>query len=305
MGKSILVVLLCLSVGVFGFTVGRFTDVGNFGGKTFHRGQMVTEGLSKLNDQEKEIATRMVRGTDVVAKKVVEALGPAAKDEQKFKSMLEQLDKDPMRVLQMAAMRGQKPPAQEEDPNKVWKVEPGNVPTKGPENAPITLVEFSEFQCPFCARGYAVTKQLEEKYPGKIRFQFVSKILPMHKKAPGAHAAAYAAWAQNKFWEFHDLAFQNQKDLSDEKYLEWAKQIGLDMNQFKADLAVEKHQAEFDRLEKVSNDLEVRGTPTFFINGRKIRGARPLETFTEVIDKLLAEGSGAPAAPAAPAAPQG
>jgi protein-disulfide isomerase len=130
-------------------------------------------------------------------------------------------------------------------------------------------------------------KELEAKYPGKIKFQYVSKMLPFHQKAPAAHAAAYAAWKQNKFWEFNDLAFANQKDLTEEKYLEWAKSLGLDLAKFKTDMVLENYKAEFDRMEKLSNDLGVRGTPTFFVNGRKIRGARPIDAFSSVIDELL------------------
>lgn len=284
MGKTILYILLALSVGVFGFTIGRYTDVLNVGGETFRNGKIVPS-LGSLSDPERQVAKSIIQSSDAISKKFVGAVGEAAKDEKKFAKVMESFEKDPLRTLSIAARSPQREP--EEDPNKVWTFETGDVPTKGPADAPITIVEFSDFQCPFCSKGHATMKELEAKYPGKIKFQYVSKMLPFHQKAPAAHAAAYAAWKQNKFWEFNDLAFANQKDLTEEKYLEWAKSLGLDLVKFKTDMALENYKAEFDRMEKLSNDLGVRGTPTFFVNGRKIRGARPIDAFTSVIDELL------------------
>jgi protein-disulfide isomerase len=284
--KNILYVLLAVSFIVFGFTLGRFTDVGNVGGKTFARGKMVPN-MDDLNSKEKQLSKAIIKKSTDMAKTVYKALGPTGEDEAKFSKFSEAFEKDPVKGLSYFN-RPQGQQKEDEDAGKIWKVETGDVPTKGPANAPITIVEFSDFQCPFCQRGYKTMKELEEKYPGKIKHLYASKILPFHKKAPMAHAAAYAAKEQGKFWEFHDMAFENQNQLGDEQYLEWAKKLGLNLNKFKKDMVLEKYQPEFDRMDKLANDLGVRGTPTFFVNGIKLRGAKPTGDFVTVIDQLLA-----------------
>ncbi|MBZ0270673.1 thioredoxin domain-containing protein [bacterium] len=289
MGKNVLFVLLALSIGIFGFTVGRFTDAGGFGGKTFKRAQIVPD-LDDLSGKERQVAIELIGASDDLAKKFVDAVGKNADDEAKWEQALKAVKGDPVRAMMITARKAAQPP--DEDEGKIWTVEPGDVPVKGPADAPITIVEFSDFQCPFCSRGYNTMKELDEKYPGKIRHFYVSKILPFHKKAPAAHAAAYAAWKQDKFWEFHDKAFDNQQQLDEPKYVEWATELGLNIEQFKKDMAVTNYEEEFARMEKLSNDLGVRGTPTFFINGRKVRGAKPTPEFVSIIDELLKEKQG-------------
>ncbi len=286
MSKNILFIFLAVSILIFGFCLGRFTDlVGSVGGKAFQLGNMVPS-LDDLSGQEKKVAKKIIKSSDKVAKAFVKALGKSAKDETRFAKVMESFDKNPARTISLAARQ----PKKEEDPNKIWKVEPGKVPVQGPEDAPIRIIEFSDFQCPFCAKAYGTINKLKEKYAGKIRHDYVTNILSFHKKAPLAHAAAYAAWEQGKFWEFHDLAYENPKDLTREAYLKWAKELGLNLKIFEKDMSVEKFQEEFDRMLKLSKEVGASGTPTFFVNGRKVRGAKPLAHFVELIDKLLAEG---------------
>ena len=135
-------------------------------------------------------------------------------------------------------------------------------------------------------------KQVWDAYPGKIKFVFKAKILEFHQKARPAHRAACAAGEQGKFWEMYDLIFSNQQDLSEETYIKYAEQLKLNVSKFKADMAGTKYDQFLDDEGKQADGLGVRGTPTFFINGRQIRGARPFEAFKAVIDDELAKKGG-------------
>jgi protein-disulfide isomerase len=114
--------------------------------------------------------------------------------------------------------------------------------------------------------------------------------LAMHKKAPAAHAASVAAQKQGKFWEMHDLIFANQREISPEKYVEWAQQLGLDMDRFRADYASAEVKAIVDADFKEAQSLGVTGTPAFFVNGRFLSGAKPFEEFATLIDAELKKG---------------
>ncbi len=121
--------------------------------------------------------------------------------------------------------------------------------------------------------------------------QIVFKHLPlrMHSKAPAAHAASEAAHRQGKFWEMHDQIFANQRALSPEKYVEYAKEIGLDVEKFKRDVVSAEVKKRVDADAKQASSLGVTGTPGFFINGRFLSGARPFASFKVLIDEELAK----------------
>lgn len=168
------------------------------------------------------------------------------------------------------------------------KLKVGDAYTKGPDNAPVTIFEFSDFQCPYCARGANTLEDVYKQYEGKVRIVYKAFPLPFHKEAPEAHRAALAAGEQGKFWEMHDLLFSDIKALKDTSVLDkYAQELGLNMEKFKAD-------KESDRLKKQVEDemaegkaVGVRGTPAFFINGTRLVGAQPLPKFKEVIDAEL------------------
>lgn len=182
--------------------------------------------------------------------------------------------------------------AQQEDPNKVYDVEIGKSYAKGPKDAPITIVDFADFECPFCGKINPTMKQIWDTYPGKIRFVFKAKILDFHKKAKLAHKAACAAGDQGKFWEMYDLIFTDQKDLSEETLIKYAEQIKLNVNKFKADMQSDKYDQFLSDEGKQADNLGVTGTPTFFVNGKKVKGARPFEDFKKIIDEELAKKGG-------------
>ena len=122
-----------------------------------------------------------------------------------------------------------------------------------------------------------------------MRIVFKHMPLSIHPKAPAAHAAAEAAHRQGKFWEMHDKIFENQKELSPEKYVDYATEIGLDVEQFKQDVSSPEVKSRIDGDTKEAQKLGARGTPAFFVNGKYMSGAKPFDSFKVIIDKELAE----------------
>jgi protein-disulfide isomerase len=173
------------------------------------------------------------------------------------------------------------------DPNRRYTVNVEGAPSLGPASAPVTLVEFSDFQCPFCSRVGPTLKQIRETYGDQVRLVFKHLPLDMHRDAPGAHAAAEAAGRQDKFWEMHDKIFENQRELNAEKYKQYATELGLDVAQFEKDVASSEVKARVDADKREAASLGATGTPSFFINGRYLSGARPFEAFKEIIDAEL------------------
>jgi protein-disulfide isomerase len=162
-------------------------------------------------------------------------------------------------------------------------------PSKGPEGAPITIVEFSDFQCPYCSKAEATVKDLLEleKYKGKIRLVYRDYPLPNHNLAPKAAEAAHCAGDQSKYWEMHDRLFAAAPKLEVTDLKAYARELKLDEGRFTKCLdSGEKSKLVADHF-KAGNDAGVRGTPAFFINGRLISGAQKLEAFTALIDAEL------------------
>jgi protein-disulfide isomerase len=168
------------------------------------------------------------------------------------------------------------------------KIDVGNAPVLGPKNAPVTIVEWSDFQCPFCGRVEPTLQQLRQEYQGKIRLAWKNQPLSFHPNAMPAAEAAMAAHEQGKFWEFHDALFKKQGQLGPELYDEIARQLGLDMNRFHASIQGHKHSAHIQADMAAGNAVGAQGTPTFFINGKKLVGAQPVEAFKQLIDAELA-----------------
>ncbi|RIK99317.1 MAG: hypothetical protein DCC71_20480 [Proteobacteria bacterium] len=190
---------------------------------------------------------------------------------------------------------GGRPPQRAEgppmpDPNKVHTVDVKDAPIRGDQNAQVTIVAFSDFQCPFCNRVNPTLAKLLETYPGKVRVAFKHMPLRIHPDAPAAHAAAEAAHRQGKFWEMYDLIFANQRELSPAKFREYAQQLGLDLAKFDKDVADAAVKQKIDADMKEADKLGVAGTPAFFINGKYLSGAQPYENFQKLVDEALAKG---------------
>ncbi|MDH5672252.1 MAG: thioredoxin domain-containing protein [Myxococcales bacterium] len=173
------------------------------------------------------------------------------------------------------------------DPKAVYKVPVGNSAAKGPADAFVTIVEFSDFQCPFCNRVNPTIKKIEETYSKDVRIVFKHNALPFHKDAQLAAEATLAAREQGKFWEMHDKLFENQKALTRADLDKYAGELKLNMAKFKAALDDNRHKAETEEDQKLARSLGASGTPSFFINGRNLRGAQPFEAFKAVIDEEL------------------
>ncbi len=170
------------------------------------------------------------------------------------------------------------------------KVEVGNAPAIGPKNAPVTIVVFSDFQCPFCSRVEPTLQQIRSEYKDKVRIAWKNQPLPFHANAMPAAEAAMAAYEQgnDKFWAMHDKFFANQSQLSPQYYDQVAQEIGLDLNKFHA--AIEGHHAQQTILADMAAGAAIGagGTPTSFVNGKKVVGALPFESFKQIIDAELA-----------------
>lgn len=171
-------------------------------------------------------------------------------------------------------------------------------PTLGPEDAPVTIVEFSDLQCPYCARISSTLKRLLHQYPGRVRWVFKHFPLRIHTDAPLAHEAALAAHGQGKFWEMHDLLLSNQGRLKRDDLMRYARQLDLDLPAFANDLDSRRLRARVLRDSVQGRSLRVDTTPTCFINGKRVVGAQPLSRFRQVIESELAEATVIP--PVAP-----
>lgn len=160
-------------------------------------------------------------------------------------------------------------------------------PAKGPANAPVTIVEFSDFQCPFCSRLTPTLKAIEEKYGDKVRIVFRQYPLPFHQNAQKAAEASLCANEQGKFWQMHDAMFANQQALEVAQLKAKAAELGLNAEQFNQCIDSGKHAAAIQADMKEGSAAGVSGTPAMFVNGRFISGAVPLEQITSVIDDEL------------------
>lgn len=159
-------------------------------------------------------------------------------------------------------------------------------PYRGPEDAKVTIVEFSDFQCPYCIKLYKVLDQLEEKYPDDIKHVFKHFPLRMHKQARLAAKAALAAGEQGKFWEMREKLYDNSRSINLDNIMKFATELELDIEQFKKSL----NDSKYERM--ISEDLidgelvDVRGTPSIYINGRIYVGKRSVEGFEAHIKNI-------------------
>ena len=160
-------------------------------------------------------------------------------------------------------------------------------PELGPKNARITVVEFSDFECPYCAQARLQINAVVQAYPRDIRLVYKQFPLSNHPHAELAAQAALAAQAQNKFWQMHDKLFENFRSLSREHMLVWAKDIGLDVTRFTADLDSGKHKKTVAKDITDGDTAGVEGTPTFFINGKHYNGQLDLASLKPILDAEL------------------
>jgi len=186
----------------------------------------------------------------------------------------------------------QQPPSQEQplkQPEAVQVSEDDDA-SLGNANAPVKIVEFSDYQCPFCARFYSDTlPDLKKNFidTGKAKFVYRDFPLSFHKEAQKAAEATECAEEQGKFWEMHDKIFENQGAIGVDSLKTYASELGLDTNQFNSCLDSGKYASEVQKDFSDGKAAGVSGTPTFFVNGKKLVGAQPYEAFEQIINQEL------------------
>lgn len=180
------------------------------------------------------------------------------------------------------------------DPEQVKKdLKMGHLPVEGNNNAKVTIVEFSDFECPFCGRFYTDTlPQLKKDYidTGKVKLYYRHYPLPFHPKAVPLALAAECANDQDAFWKMHDKIFENNATvatMTDDQIKAWAGDLGLDTASFNSCYDAKTHQKEIDEDNTAGAAVGVTGTPTFYINGKQLVGAQPFAAFKAIIDEEL------------------
>ena len=160
-------------------------------------------------------------------------------------------------------------------------------PIRGNAKAPVTIVLFSDFQCPFCARVEPTLEEAQRTYGDKVRIVWKHQPLPFHPNALPAAKAAEAAREQGKFWQMHDRLFQAQRELSPDAYERIARELGLDLRRFQESVKGGKAQTRIDEDQRLAARIGAQATPTMFVNGEKVEGAVPFATLKAVIDRKL------------------
>jgi protein-disulfide isomerase len=164
---------------------------------------------------------------------------------------------------------------------------PAGTPATGPENAPVTIVEFTDYQCPYCHRAQGTIDEVMRRYAGKVRLVHMEFPLDGHPGAVPAARAARCAGEQGKFWEFHRSLMTAPGALDEAGLKGRAASLGLGAGPFASCLSSDRHDAAIQASAEQGASLGVTGTPAYFVNGRLISGARPFESFAEIIDQEL------------------
>ena len=246
--------------------------VGADGTPTFFINGKIISGAMPLEMFKSVIDEQIKRADDLLKKGV--------KQEKLYQALVEENVKAAGGSARLAA-----PPADQK-----YEVEVGNAPVRGPKNAPVTIVEFSDFQCPYCGRVEPTLKQVMDAYKGKVRIAWKNQPLSFHPEAYPAAEAAMAAYEQgnDKFWAMHDRLFEKQNELSPVLYQQIARDIGIDFHKWKTSFDLHNTGRAIQADVEAGNALGANGTPTFFINGKKLVGAMPFESFKQIIDAELA-----------------
>lgn len=269
--NNVVVILLVVLIGVMA-GIGLLTGINN----------AVGVALSPLNAKLAEITMRQKS----IEEKLNAGGGNSSVSLAAIQSELSQI-RDKINSVGGNAPQPQQPPA--EDMNKVYALDPGVSSILGNKNAPVTITEFSDFQCPFCSRFYSVIKDVLGAYPDKVRVVIKNFPLPFHPNARPAAKLAMAANEQGKFQGMMEALLNNGGDVSDAKIKEYTKSLGLDYDKLMADYKNKDAQWEKQIQDdmQLAGSSDVRGTPTFYLNGRKTN-SRDLASFKSQIDSILA-----------------
>jgi protein-disulfide isomerase len=215
----------------------------------------------------REIVLQVIKDNPALIQKVLNDYSRAQRQAQKEKNEIRQLETS--------------------FKDRITDIQIGSSPTQGPRDAQITIFAFQDFECPFSQRGAKTLKPLLKQYSGKVRLVFKNKPLTFHQHAAAAAKAALAAHLQGRFWEYHDLLFENSSRLGEEVFLQLAKELDLDIDKFNTDRNSETVEDLLNSDTAEADKLGLRGTPTFVINGVVVTGARSLSYFNNIIKRLL------------------
>jgi protein-disulfide isomerase len=246
----------------------------------------VTVELQRVRTAQNELQTRVEQleqqesVADAQAQHEVDSLVGGLTDVARRLVVLEE---------QAAKRDKERPTFGKPDPAAVYHVTVGDSHVKGPVDALVTIVMWTDYQCPYCARVQATLSQLEEAYGRDVRFVHKHNPLGFHPQAMPAAIAAEAAGRQGKFWPMNGLLFEHQKELSPEQYRRLAKKLRLKLRRFDEDLEDPKLRERVVAEQTQGMMLGARGTPAFFVNGRFLSGAQPFENFKKLIDEELAK----------------
>ncbi len=267
--------------------------------------ELISEQLLEKEAKSKNVTTEQLVATEITAKvtEPTDAEIQKVYDDNKAQLQGQTLEQVKPRIVEflkqqkgaerqqayLSELKGKYKTTVALKPPKV-EVSTAGRPSRGPEQAPITIVEFSDYECPFCKRAEPTVKKVLETYGDKVRLVYRHFPLEFHATArPAAEASACAA-AQGKFWEYHDKLFASP-DLSDAKLKALAGEVGLDQAKFDECFAKKQFKADIDKDMADASSVGVTGTPAFFINGRMLSGAQPFEKFKEIIDDELSRSS--------------
>lgn len=255
--------------------------------------EAAARGVTVEQFQQAEIVDKVQQPTDVEIKTVFdenkEQLGEATIEQVK-PQIVEFLLRQSTQKRQQALIEElkKKYPTKVSLKPPVVNVAVGSSPTKGNPKAPVTIVEFSDYECPFCKRAEPTLAKVLTTYgPDKVRLAYRNFPLPFHANARPAAEAAGCAAEQNKFWEYHEKLMA-ATDLTPETFKKLASEVGIDQKKFDECLAAKKFADAIEKDIAAGQEAGVNGTPAFFINGRMIDGAQPFEKFKEIIDEELA-----------------
>lgn len=162
-----------------------------------------------------------------------------------------------------------------------------NDPVRGSTGVKVTIVEFSDFQCPYCGNVEPTLRKVLDSYGDKVKLVYKNYPLPSHENAENAALTALCAKEQGKYWEYHDKLFENQESLKADDLKKYAADLGLNTQDFNSCLENKKYKSQIETDVVEANRVGVRGTPAFFINGRSLYGAQPFEKFQEIIEEDL------------------
>lgn len=167
------------------------------------------------------------------------------------------------------------------------EIDISEAPSKGPDNAPVTIIEFSDYECGFCKRSRPTMEEVARTYGDKVRFVFKDYPLSFHRNAIRAAEAAHCAGDQGKYFQYHDLLFANQSNLTEDDLKSYAQKMGLDIKKFNKCMTTRKHAKRVQESIAEGSATGISGTPAFFVNGIMLSGALPFTSFKEVIDAEL------------------